>query len=298
MRAADLAAMIPNAKQRGERWDALCPAHDDTRPSLTFHDDAARGRVGLLCRRGCGPDAIAAALGLSLADLHHEDRANANGGASTRHGRMVAEYEYHDEGGALLYVVERLEPKAFRQKRPGTGGRMIYNLDGVRRVVFGLPELQEQSRVFPEGEKDVLALRALGLPATCNPQGAGQWREEYSSQLAAAHVRDVIVLPDRDAAGEQHAHHVAHSCAAAGLAVKVLALPGLADKGDVSDYLSTHSRDELLALVEAAPVWTPRGHHRARLRLSGRKQRRRASCSRPAAWPWNGSTSPSWHEGA
>jgi len=259
MRAADLAAMIPSAKRRGARWDALCPAHDDTRPSLTFHDDAARGRVGLLCRRGCGPDAIAAALGLSLAELRSETSANASSAPMRAPApRVVAQYEYRDEHGRLLYIVDRLEPKAFRQKRPDDRGDWIYNLDGVRRVLFGLPELlRDQARVFiVEGEKDVLALCALGLVATCNPMGAGKWHAQYAAQLRDAGVRELVVLPDHDEPGRKHAEMVARSCAAVGLKVKVLALPGLADKGDVTDYLSTHAKDDLLALVEAAPAWT------------------------------------------
>jgi hypothetical protein len=35
----------------------------------------------------------------------------------------VAEYAYRDERGEMLYVVERREPKGFRQRRPdGRGG--------------------------------------------------------------------------------------------------------------------------------------------------------------------------------
>src|SRR5262249_50933824 len=57
--------------------------------------------------------------------------------------------------------------------------------------------------------------------------------------------------------GEQHAQTVARSCAAAGLRVKVVALPGLQDKQDVSDFLAAHSMDELLACVTRTPAWTP-----------------------------------------
>ena len=45
---------------------------------------------------------------------------------------------------------------------------------------------------IPEGEKDVLSLVRLGLVATCNPGGAGKWRDEYSARLQGA---DLILLP-------------------------------------------------------------------------------------------------------
>lgn len=67
----------------------------------------------------------------------------------------------------------------------------------------------------------------------------------------------VTILPDRDAAGEAHAGKVAASCLGAGLAVKILRLPGLAEKGDVSDWLAGgHDAAELVALETATPAWS------------------------------------------
>jgi putative DNA primase/helicase len=76
-------------------------------------------------------------------------------------------------------------------------------------------------------------------------------------------VRAVVVIPDNDLAGEKHAQAVAASCHGAGLTLALLRLPGLPpmrDKHgeDVSDWLdAAHSADELRALIEAAPIWTP-----------------------------------------
>ncbi len=53
-----------------------------------------------------------------------------------------------------------------------------------------------------EGEKDADTLASLGLVATTNPGGAGKWRREYNGYLAS---RKVIILPDNDEAGENHA---------------------------------------------------------------------------------------------
>jgi hypothetical protein len=54
------------------KWIALCPAHDDKRPSLSIRE--ADGKVLLKCWTGCGADEIVNALGLSLADLFPGDR--------------------------------------------------------------------------------------------------------------------------------------------------------------------------------------------------------------------------------
>jgi RecA-family ATPase len=42
------------------------------------------------------------------------------------------------------------------------------------------------------------------------------------------------------------------------LGVKVVELPGLEAKGDVSDYLKTHTADDILAAVKNAPRWFPK----------------------------------------
>jgi putative DNA primase/helicase len=45
-------------------------------------------------------------------------------------------------------------------------------------------------------------------------------------------------VPDRDEAGRAHAARVASSCHAAGLQVRVVELPDVEEKGDLSDYLA------------------------------------------------------------
>jgi hypothetical protein len=98
--------------------------------------------------------------------------------------RVIATYDYTDESGALLYQVLGFEPKDFRQRRPDGVGGWLWKLDGVRRIPYRLPELIEalanERPVFVvEGEKDVEALAAISVPATCNPHGTGKWRDEY-----------------------------------------------------------------------------------------------------------------------
>jgi len=62
------------------------------------------------------------------------------------------------------------------------------------------------------------------------------------------------VIPDNDTAGRAHAATVAAAGREAGIAVKVLALPGLPEHGDVSDYLNAHTKDELTVLIDAPEV--------------------------------------------
>ena len=186
-------------------------------------------------------------------------QAKARRGGQTTRGRIVATYDYRDADGTLLFQVVRYEPKAFVQRRPSGKGGWLWGLDGVEPVLYRLPELlaadPAQVVLMPEGEKDVDRLRGLGLVATCNPMGAGKWRDSYSAALRGRHV---ALLADNDRPGRDHAFAVPRSVAPWAASVKVVELPGLPEKGDVSDFLDRGgTKEDLLALVEAAPAWTP-----------------------------------------
>src|SRR5262249_48841484 len=92
--------------------------------------------------------------------------------------REMARYPYVDRSGSLLFeVVRYLKPdgqKGFRQCRPDGRGGVIWNLDGIERVPYRLPELLKTETVYlPEGEADVDTLEGWGLVASCNPGGSG-----------------------------------------------------------------------------------------------------------------------------
>ena len=109
-----------------------------------------------------------------------------------------------------------------------------------------------------EGEKDADRLADLKFPATTNAGGAGKWRDTYTQQLKGAGIEQVVILPDADAAGRSHAEDVARSCHALGLQVKIVQLPDVPEKGDVSDWLAAgHTRDELATLVKATSLYVP-----------------------------------------
>jgi 5S rRNA maturation endonuclease (ribonuclease M5) len=161
-------------------------------------------------------------------------------------------YDYRDEHNTLLFQVVRQPNHKFRQRRPN-GADWIWNLKGVRRVIYRLPQLLLADVSTPvficEGEKDADNLARLGFVTTTNPGGAGKWRAEYSEFLAE---RDCVILPDNDAPGIEHAavverllHEHAHS-------VRVIRLPGLETKQDVSDWIAHGGTAEgMIMLVEA-----------------------------------------------
>lgn len=158
-------------------------------------------------------------------------------------------YDYRDEHGDLLFQVVRQPGHKFIQRRPDGGEGWVYKLDDVRRVLYHLPEINRSNgTVFVvEGEKDADNLAKLGFLTTCNPGGVGKWRSEYSKCLFD---KDVIILPDNDEPGIKHAEQVRMMLAGCAHSVRVVMLPGLGPKQDVSDWIfKGGTAAELLALV-------------------------------------------------
>lgn len=233
---------------RGEYWP-LCPfpEHGGDHEIGSFHV-SKRGYTCHACGAKGGLHKLAKHLGVN----------GYKGQAAGRLGEVVATYDYKNSAGRLVFQVLRYRPKDFRQRRPDGAGGWIWNLDGVQRVLYRLPELLAADPAtiafVVEGEKDADRLHSLGLLATTNAQGAGKWRPAYAEALRG---RPVVILPDNDAPGEAHAQDVARSLFGVAASVKAVNLPGLPAKGDVSDWLQDgHTVAELQDLCKAAPEWT------------------------------------------
>lgn len=240
------------------KWRACCPIHgggNEHNPSLGI-EKAADGKLLLHCFV-CGPDVRAArfcyAVGLTQKDLYPEDRPFEN--KRRPRGKIVEKYDYIDRDGGLRYQACRLDPKDFRQRRPNGKGGWIWNLRGVERILYRLPQLAASDKSQPvfivEGERKADRLAALGFAATCNVGGAGKWKRDYSECLRD---RDVIILPDNDAPGAEHAAKVTLALTGVAKSVRTVNLPGLAVKADIVNWLSAGGTPaKLNELISAAP---------------------------------------------
>ncbi len=102
-----------------------------------------------------------------------------------------------------------------------------------------------------EGEKDADNAATLGFTATTNSGGAGKFTPELAEYFKG---KNVYILPDNDEAGASHAQQVAGLLFGVARAVRVVNLPGLPDKGDVSDWIAAGGTAEQLAdLCRHAP---------------------------------------------
>lgn len=268
---------LPDAKQThaGQAdWMATCPAHDDKKRSL--HVSVGRENTVLLkCHAGCDTGKVASAMGLTLADLfikkekadyspqRPQRRQSARSQAGNENlGILLEAYDYVDEAGQLLYQSCRFEPKTFRQRRPDPyrRGNWIYKMTGVRLVPYRLPAVLAAAKsggtiLICEGEKDVHTAERLGFVATTNAAGAGKWRDEFSPALKGANV---VLIPDNDEPGRRHMDQVAESIKPYAKSVRLLTLPDMGDKEDLSDWAKLPGSDNaaLQGFVDAAPEWT------------------------------------------
>ena len=227
-----------------------CPAHNDEKASLSV-SNAASGKILLNCYAGCNYKTILAKLELDPQQLFP---------ASTqRNGReIVATYDYTDADGKRLFQVARTPEKSFPAWHPDAKGEKIWNLQGVERVPYRLPELiqgiaEERVVYIVEGEKDADNLREIGFTATTNPHGAGKWRDEYNQHFAGANV---VVIPDNDPQGQQHAEDVRKALTGIAASVRILELPNLPPKGDVSDWLHSGGTAAQLKVLVLSPIQT------------------------------------------
>jgi putative DNA primase/helicase len=175
-------------------------------------------------------------------------------------GELDQVYPYHDIDGTVPFEVVRFKnPKDFRQRRPKGNGQYDWNLKGIETILFKRPQLLRADSAaivwICEGEKDANNLGAKGEVTTCNAGGAGKWKDRYRDDLKG---RNVVILPHNDQPGRDHAQQVAYSLHGVAASVKVVELPGLPDKGDVSDFLAAGGTvDQLRRLARETPEWTP-----------------------------------------
>ena len=191
---------------------------------------------------------------------HNPARESSNGHrpqqARQEQAAQITEYPYYNEQGELVYVTVRSDlpdgSKDFKQKRKDSKGRWVWNITGVTRIPYRLPEIVKASpeRVIYacEGEKAVEAARRLGVIATTNVCGAGKWTESCNHYFRGRHV---VILPDNDQAGREHAKKVAQQLAAVAASVRIVELPGLPEKGDICEWIAAGgTREKLEALCK------------------------------------------------
>ncbi len=186
-------------------------------------------------------------------------------------GRVLeSTYDYHDISGKLIYQVVRYRlpngKKTFRQRRPDGSGNWINDLNGVERVLYRLPEIvanPSHDIIVVEGEKDadrlneILRVENVSAIATTGAQGAAD-TDRWSSYAESLKDRVVVVVADNDPDGLRHGHGICRSLYGLASSIKLIELPNVGPKGDVSDWIDQgNSLNDLYPLIVAAQPWEP-----------------------------------------
>jgi len=265
--------LFPEKHRQGGNSYCPMPGHDDRTPSFQVESDHG------FCHAGCTPgngskawdiislwrlkhgcDHRTAVRGLAhCAGIDLPDASIPKKGLRLEDAKVV--YDYEDQDETIKFKVARFEPKTFRPFTRDGKGQWTQGMKDVPRLLFRLPRLlsarDHEWIIFLEGEKDVQTAEALGYFATTSPGGANGWQACVKDGAhEALRDRQVLVIPDRDTAGEKYAEDVATTLRLICRSLKVASLPG---GKDLSDYVRDHgeeaARQKVLALASETPDW-------------------------------------------
>jgi len=229
------------ARKTGKEWKAFCPFHSDKKtPNLSIDPDK---NGGVYYCFACGAKG-------QLFDPNLTDKKKT----------IKEVYSYKNEKDKIIFQVVKYDSKDFKQRRPDPDkpGEFIWNLQGIKRIIYNLPEIIEKKDkviFIPEGEKDCDNLAKIGILATTNSGGAGKWKTEYNKFFKN---REIILLPDNDEVGIRHAQDIGKSLKGIAKYIKYLILPGLSEGEDVSDWLARGGDlEKLFTLAKTAPEFSP-----------------------------------------
>jgi DnaB-like helicase C terminal domain len=236
-----------------------CPIHQGERDSFSINTETGYAICHSTCGRGW--DLIGFEKEITGADFSKAKaevyRIVGRPEVAWEDRDVEATYDYRDEHGVLQYQVVRKFGKKFSQRRPDGKGGWAWGLGGAAPLPYNLPKILKTETVIAvvEGERDADNLTRLGMPATCNSGGAGNFKPELVRYLAG---KDVAIFPDADEPGRKHAVMVAKLLHSVAKSVRIVEIHGLPLKGDVSDFIAKGGTlDQLNALYVKANPWTP-----------------------------------------
>lgn len=256
---------------QGSRLFARCPWHDDSSPSFSVFADGERcgcppcdwtGDVFEFVQKFFDlPDAAAAARYLCdryniMTDTPQPKKRETKRGPKQEH------YDYLDADGEIVFRVQRYgmvhddgtvaAGKTFTQARHLGAGKFSNSMAGTEYVLYRLPAILTATSVIwlCEGERDVHAVEKAGGVATTDAGGAGA-RNKFSERGYPEQLRgrDVIVVPDSDAPGQERGALIAHALHGIAASVRIATVPE--PHKDVRDYLEAGGT---LATLESAAV--------------------------------------------
>src|SRR5215210_913143 len=232
------------------RYKADCPAHESKSKQALSISEVDEESIVTYCFGGCSFEDVLSAVDIS-----------PNGTGNTK----VIKTEDLPPGEYYAFVSAAGE-HLYMQRHKGSYYRKIGedlwvpNLQDTAPVLYNLPGLMKaviegETVIHVEGCKDVETLNEYGITGATTSGGVTSWRAGFRHLYAGA---DVAILRDNDAKGFQYSTEVADDLYGVANTVKVVDLPGLPNKRDVTDWLEAgHTIEELFEVIEATPHYSP-----------------------------------------
>ncbi len=239
----DISQVISRLKvvsQRGNTYLCLCPAHEDTKPSLAVTEDG--GKVLIHCFAGCKFVDIVRAMGLT------PERVQNKMGWR----RKDREYVYRDENNEPVVKVIRYVPKSFNVMTYDVlEGQWVWG-KRVGPMLYRIPQIIENTKrvvVITEGEKNASYVGISDTHiGTCVLGGSSA--KITHDVVKILEGRTCIVVPDCDQPGRKYAAAVAREVSKIAT-VNIVELDWEREDGyDVADWIKDgHAVEELMAVV-------------------------------------------------
>ena len=215
----------------GGSFKALCPAHDDSNPSLSLTESGDR-KVLIKCFAGCPIEDVVSSLGLSMSDMFEKpvhrniNVGNVSENTATLQDSSLSLEEYADSKAlpkSFLYELgikeityrgrRRLKIPYFdvddqegpvRYRHAMDGSQKFSWKSGSGTILYGLWQIKQIRNkgyvVLVEGESDCHTLWYAGFPALGIP-GASTWKEKRDAKYFEG-IETVYVLIEPDKGGE------------------------------------------------------------------------------------------------
>jgi hypothetical protein len=233
---AGILERLKGVRQRNGGFMALCPSHDDQKPSLSVSvgDD---GKVLVKCFAGCSLDQILDALRLTRADLFERNGQR----------KPSATWRLKDAAGEVQALHVRFDRDGDKDCFWRLPGARRWGLDG--RKLSTLPLYRSEhvedwpddvQVVVVEGEKAADALASV-YPAVLGTV-TGAESTPGPEALEVLRGRRAILWPDHDPPGRAHMERVAEALQGTASEVRIFKWKGTPEKGDAADHPAIRSR--------------------------------------------------------
>ncbi|MEN6620923.1 MAG: CHC2 zinc finger domain-containing protein [Smithella sp.] len=246
----------------GDYYTGKCPFHDDEHESFVVYPADRHWK----CLTGCGSG--------SVIDFQAKVWNCSNKEAIKRLAEQIGPKKQWDWSTAKIDRIEDWGPEMRKKiyKQPDgnkkgvwehfLGDKWIPGQGGLKSPLYrqeNIPKAADTLLFWTEGPKDADSLFKLDLIATTTGGSSDRLRQEQLEIIPKN--QKIVIIPDRDTAGQRYGKHIADTLQKHGCTVYVVDLPyPIVDKHgrDITDWIDDgHTRDELLTLTEEAQVVNP-----------------------------------------